>query len=880
MGPDSLFSDNLHQTKYRLQDETFEEFTSRIASNLCDNTAHHNDLFDLIGEQRFLPGGRVQSAVGSPHKVTAYNCLSGDTEILTREYGVVKIEEVSGKEVTLLDGNGNWVKCPIYCHGVQTTYALDFVGRYTRHTVRSTLDHGWVSPDKTHIIFTGSANKKKTERMVGHLFPARPSDKSDDYKNGVVHGLIYGDGSRADAGAHSIRVCSNHNDIEPYLKDYPKYYCPSSNGDPQYYISKSKSWCDMKSLPDVSKISDSYLLGFFRGWFAADGCVDKRGASNICGNTTEMDWLYKYLPIVGILVGGFAKLASTTNYGPRKKKSGNISLLKSYLTEDDFLIAKHRDRWVGSPHRYSENWRMTGSLYSEKEELVYCPTVPTTHTFVLHNGIHVKNCFVGSVIEDSMSGIIKELGNSAETLRRGGGCGWDFSTIRPSGSNISTLESAASGPVSFMEIWNSLCKTIMSQGLRRGAMMGVLRVDHPDILRFIKSKRDQNSLSNFNISVAITDKFMQALKSGKKYDLVFGGKTYGTMDASFVWDKLMQNTWDWAEPGVIFIDTINKMNPLRYCETIYATNPCAEQALPPNGACLLGSFNMVKYLYEKDGKHEFNKDKFVKDIPVAVAAMDNVIDNSIYPLQYQELESRKKRRMGLGVTGIANAIEAMGYKYGSPGYIEKQDDILSTLRNVSYESSIRLATEKTSFPLFHADGWLKSGFAKTLPDEIREDIRKFGLRNGLLLSIAPTGTISLCADNVSSGIEPPYMLTGTRKMNLPDGPVTVEVSDWAYKNLGIQCQTAEEISAEDHVNVLCAAQKFIDNAVSKTCNIGSHVNYDSFKDIYLMAYENGAKGCTTFRRDGLRNGILNPDVSTEEGSACHFDPATGEKTCS
>lgn len=494
-------------------------------------------------------------------------------------------------------------------------------------------------------------------------------------------------------------------------------------------------------------------------------------------------------------------------------------------------------------------------------------------------GVTAFNCFVGGPIEDSMNGIMDELKNSALTLRMGGGCGWDFSTIRPSGDKISTLAAEASGPVSMMGMWDAMCNTVMSKGLRRGAMMGVLRVDHPDIMTFIKAKTDQNTLTNFNISVAITDEFMSALFNGGKYPLKFNSKVYRNIDASMVWDAIMSNNWDWAEPGVIFIDTINNMNPLGYIEDITATNPCGEQPLPYNGACLLSSFNIVKYLL--DDKSDIDLELFKEDIKAAVRAIDNVIDDTKYPLPQQEIEAKLKRRMGIGVTGMANAVELMGHSYATDNYIKKQSEILEVLRDTAYMTSVELSIEKGSFPVLDRDAYLKTGFIKTLPEYIRESIRDHGIRNGLLLSIAPTGTISLCADNVSPGTEPPYMLTGTRMIRTEEGTKTVSINDWAYEFHKYKCKTAENISALDHVKVQTAAQYYIDSAVSKTCNVGSGVSFDEFKNIYTQAYLGGAKGCTTFNVNGKRYGILKSDEKViKEGAACFIDPETGIKECS
>jgi ribonucleoside-diphosphate reductase alpha chain len=518
------------------------------------------------------------------------------------------------------------------------------------------------------------------------------------------------------------------------------------------------------------------------------------------------------------------------------------------------------------------------------------------------------NCFVSDDIPDSYEGIMRVATECGATMRMGGGVGMNFGTIRPNGTVIKSSGSIASGPVSFMKIWDAVCATIQSQGLRRGAMMGVMPVDHPDILEFVRAKRNNGELTNFNVSVAITDAFMDAVKNDEMFQLQFDGKPYHydkngdaqwypKVRAQELWDEIMTNTWDWAEPGVLFMDHVNKMNPLNYCETITATNPCGEQPLPAHGACLLGSMNCTAYLsavsiYEevKPGfnNHSFDWDRFEQDIRAVVRATDNIIDSSNYPLKEQEREAKQKRRMGIGLTGLANTIELLGHKYASEDYINFQNKIFETLRDTAYETSVELSKEKGAFPLFDAEFWLDSGYAKTLPDHIREGIREHGLRNGLLLSIAPTGTISLCADNVSAGIEPTFSHEIMRDVMLQGGKRSVRLQDWALAKHGFHCTKADEVSVTDHVKVLCAAQHYIDSAVSKTCNVGDTVTYEEFKQVYMQAYDGGAKGCTTFRMSGKRAGIMRDmqkakeqlEQEIAEGAACYIDLETGQKSCS
>lgn len=498
------------------------------------------------------------------------------------------------------------------------------------------------------------------------------------------------------------------------------------------------------------------------------------------------------------------------------------------------------------------------------------------------------NCYVSGTIFDSSRGIMDKATEAFLTMRMGGGIGYDFSTLRPRGANIASQNAPASGAVSFMDIFDSVCGTVASAGNRRGAQMGVLRVDHPDIEEFIDAKNNSHRLTRFNMSIGITDEFMRAVVEDKPFVLKFKGRVYKKVSAVALWDKIMRSTWDWAEPGVLFIDRINEMNNLWYCEHIAATNPCGEQPLPPYGACLLGSFNIAAYIHTgNDNKLDVDINQLKKDIPHVVRAMDNIVDVATYPLPQQEKEAKDKRRMGLGVTGIANALEACGMPYGSEEYLEGHDVVMEAIRNECYRASVELAKEKGPFPLFEADKYCDSEFIKTLPKDIQDDIRQYGIRNSHLLSVAPTGTISLGADNVSSGIEPVFSHEYTRTVQTYEGPITEQVKDWAWNYHGVKGRTANELSVDDHLNVLIHAQKYVDSACSKTLNVGDDVTYEEFKETYIKAWEGGAKGCTTFRAAGKRYGILNevapPEKDEDEeivGEACFIDPVTGQPECS
>lgn len=501
------------------------------------------------------------------------------------------------------------------------------------------------------------------------------------------------------------------------------------------------------------------------------------------------------------------------------------------------------------------------------------------------------NCYVSDTIRDSLvdghGSIMQTAFDAAKTLSMGGGIGFDFSTLRPRNAVISGLGSTSSGAVSFMAIFNAVAKTIKSAGHRRAAMMGVLRVDHPDIEEFIRAKRNADYLSDFNISVGITDEFMHAVLSDSSFDLRHGGKVYKTIRAVDLWEQIMQSTWDWAEPGVLFLDTINRMNNLYYCEWLAASNPCGEQPLPPDGACNLGALNLVKYVYRTNEGWFFNWDKFRDDIHVAHRALDRVIDLAIYPHEAQKREAIAKRRVGLGILGLANALELMGLRYGSPEFCALTEKICKMLVHESYWSSVQLAIEKGPFPLFDREKYCKSAFIQTLDPLLQRAIWENGVRNSHNNTCAPTGTGALTADNVSSGCEPPFSLEYDRLIYKSTGEqVTERVTDWLWRVHGIRGKTSQEISVDEHLNVLVAVQKYMDSAVSKTCNCGSGVKYDEFKDVYVQAWKRGAKGCTTFRPDGKRMGILKDaeekleiNPPPEESGACKWDPVTGIRSC-
>jgi len=484
------------------------------------------------------------------------------------------------------------------------------------------------------------------------------------------------------------------------------------------------------------------------------------------------------------------------------------------------------------------------------------------------------NCFVMGGIPDSMDGIFSALKEAALTLQQGGGIGYDFSTLRPRGAHVAGVAADASGPVSFMEVWDAMCRTIMSAGSRRGAMMATLACDHPDIEEFIEAKRTKGRLSMFNLSVLATERFMTAVRNDGDWDLVFGGRRFRTLRARDLWDRMMRATYEYAEPGIIFIDRINHTNNLGYCETIHATNPCGEQPLPPYGACLLGSINLAKLVrngFEDDAHIDLGE--LSELTRTAVRFLDNVIDISRFPLPEQRAEAVAKRRIGLGVTGLADALIFCRVRYGSRESLALIEKWLSEIDHAAYIASVEIAAEKGPFPLFDREAFLSRPHIRALPAEIQDAIAAHGIRNGLLTSIAPTGTISLFAENVSSGIEPVFAYSYKRFVLQPDGTRREQiVEDYAYRAFRLRegetalpdyFVSAQSLAPDDHLAVQAAAQRFIDSSISKTINVPREISFEDFKDVYRKAYDLGCKGCTTYRPNEVTGAVLEPVVAED-----------------
>ena len=535
-------------------------------------------------------------------------------------------------------------------------------------------------------------------------------------------------------------------------------------------------------------------------------------------------------------------------------------------------------RALAKPEADPEAWEER--FYAALEDFKFLPAGRITAGAGTGRNVTLFNCFVMGTIPDSMGGIFDNLKEAALTMQQGGGIGYDFSTIRPRGADVKGVSADASGPLSFMDVWDAMCRTIMSAGSRRGAMMATMRCDHPDIEDFITATRDSARLRMFNMSVLITDDFMAAVKAGGSWDLTFEGKIYHTVEARDLWNRIMQATYDFAEPGVIFIDRINQMNNLGYCEEIAATNPCGEQPLPPYGACLLGSINLARLVqvpFEEGA--QIDEAGLAELVSIAVRMMDNTVDASRFPLEQQAREAAAKRRIGLGVTGLADALLMVGLRYGSDEAAAQTEAWLKAIARAAYLASVELAKEKGAFPLFDAEKYLESGAMQAMDADVRAAIAEHGIRNALLTSIAPTGTISLYAGNVSSGIEPVFAYAYSRKVLQKDGSRTEEevvdyaVALWREKfgdaPLPDHFVDAQTLAPAEHVKMQAAAQKWIDSSISKTINVPEDISFDAFKDVYMQAWDTGCKGCTTYRPNEVTGSVLS--VSEKSDAAPEAD---------
>jgi ribonucleotide reductase alpha subunit len=1088
-GTDQMIAE-VRRDKYMLPNEKTWEYTLlRFATGIYPDQVDadaHLELLQLLNQGIVSPAGRPLAGIGSGRNVTAVNCFSGHTSIATADIGAVRLCDVVGESLNLPTKAGNAVPALIRAFGLQWLRRITFapaidhpkgIRRSGRSNVRviheATKNHRWLL----------SKGGETTSLQVGDIVPSCayvPDCNTDAYRSGFRHGLIFGDGSLLDRhvrtgfGEYALRLCGEkkqklvsafdgliaYNDGHDTDHERARVGSPPScQGDVMVHF---YSCVLLKELP-ISGLPSDYYGGFIHGWFAADGHYSPRDNSFMLTsqNHEALDWLREHAALSNWVVSGdTTSTVMKTNYGERKAPLRFVRLRRPENT----------------------HWQVVDIEEDVRKDQVYCAVVPSVGAFTLSSGVYTGNCFVMNEIEDSMRsdkgfGIMDTLSRSAYTMQMGGGIGLCFSPLRPKGANVSRIDADASGPLSFMDMWDAMCRTIMSAGYRRGAMMATLHCDHPDIFDFVDAKTDGKRLRMFNLSVLITDEFMEAVRQDGEWKLghwkpphdndqgyrMRDGKPWyiwRTIKARDLWERIMRQTYVHAEPGVIFIDRVNRLSNLSYCETVTASNPCftgdtlvwtseghktfrdlasagkdvqvlsvnsegrfiyrtmrrprrtqrmatlvevmlmrpngkkrsvdsvirctpqhefymrdgrripaakltrgdriysvyraprgkgylglrnhlgammehhvpfenipglgididvhhidenkhnnclginhvvkcvrllnvtedvycgtvdetncffvalgendgvlvrncGEQFLPPNGDCNLGHINLAQCVKNPftDAAH-WDHLTISTAVRAMVRVLDRIIDLTAYPLPEQLDEALAKRRIGLGVTGLATALQSLKVRYGSDEAIAATRMVMHFIANIAYAESAMLAKDHGSFPAYDKEKFLASPFVSKLDSDVRALIAEYGIRNGMLLSIAPTGTTSIAqCDNGSAGIEPPFSHFYSRKVLQGDGSTykTFHVMDAGYRRfrrmfgedapLPDYMVTATELSPEEHVRMLAAAQEWVDNSISKTVNCPESMTFDAFKGVYDLAYDLGCKCCSTHRPD-------------------------------
>ena len=895
--------------KYAKNNETTQE---QIFLRVCNGVAKVEKTPELQKEwaEKFfnnmiagaVGAGRIMSAGGTDISATLINCFSGDTTVLTTD-GPFRLKDVVGQKKNVFTKEGVQ-EAEFQSFGQQEIYEVDFSNG---QTVRTTAGHDWFIVDDNNWAATkGSVmkalTKVKTTELLGKRVPMLPVTvrpaKDEQYEKGLVHGIVFGDGSKVkgvtSTNKHTLFLFNEKSEMDTYVSKYAQtrklnYHFDIPN---IYYYGINVDGKDLKELPNIENETLSYLYGFVCGVIATDGNVSSdRGMVSIFNKDPEvLKTIADILSKIGMSYTSSSLYRAKSPFDDSSKPCFVLRLRRGSLMNEDFVRTPQRFSFnQNDSDRKVTTMTVQAVRATGQTEEVFCAVEPVTRSFTIEGGILTGNCFtipVGDSIsgfdDDGRPGIYTALQQSAATMQKGGGVGYNFSFIRPKGSWVKSVRSYASGPCSYMDIFDASCKTIESAGSRRGAQMGVMNINHPDILEFVKAKRTPGRWNNFNVSVMVTDDFMRAKANGEKVQLIHkarpsdkqmeegayqrddGMYVYSTIDANELWDIIMKSNYDFAEPGVLFYDNINNDNNLRYVETIVATNPCAEQPLPDYGCCDLGPIILPKFVRDPfTEKASFDYEAFKDAVRTHVRFLDNVLDATVWPLIEEKQESDAKRRIGLGFTGLGNALAMLNQVYYAEDGVQTAKTISNVMRDTAYLESVNLAKEKGAFPVFDKDKYLEEGtFASRLPEEIKAEIREHGIRNSHLLSIAPTGTVSLAfADNASNGIEPPYSLAYTRKKRNGDGTHSFyNVVDHAFRVwLSIQqdqefatavenavCQyqdkfeykqntyiikdvlpkslvTAMEMTVDQHLIMMNTVQPFIDTAISKCVAKGTPI---------------------------------------------------------
>ena len=924
-------------------EQTAEDIFKRVAKGIAavEKDTHAQEYWEAAFLENMLNGGvgagRIMSAGGTGINATLINCFSGDTVALTDE-GPFTLKELSGSSRNVMTSEG-WKPAEFKSFGIQRIFEVLFSNG---QKIKTTAGHDWlVTGDSNWLSTLNNLTKVKTVDLLNRKVPVLKSFirpiKNEEYNKGIVHGIVYGDGSkivnRKDNAFYlhlfqqKMELCDYFSKYSQSIKDSNNYSCPS-----KYIYGIKIDETDLKKVPSINDKSLSYIYGFISGLIATDGnvCSNQGSVTIFQSNFEEIEEIALLISKIGMSVTSTSLYRKFSPFDGTIKPCYVIRIRRNSGDKEDFIRSDQLNSFNIKENNRVQTQNVILITDTGIDEEVFCAIEPVTRSFTIEGNILTGNCFVqpvGDAIsgfdKNGICGIYDALTNAAETMRRGGGVGFNFSRIRPKNAKVGNFGAMASGPCSYMNIFDQSCETIESAGARRGAQMGILNINHPDIEDFITAKRTPGRWKNFNVSVFVTDEFMVAKETGSLIDLVHEAEpgkdykeqgaylrsdgiwVYKTINARVLWDTIMKSNYDFAEPGILFQDTINNDNNLHYCEVIDATNPCAEQPLPPYGCCDLGPIILTKFVKNPFTPNAyFDYEAFKEVINVQVRFLDNVLDATLWPLKEQQIESSNKRRIGVGYTGLANALAMLNVGYNEPEGLDTAAKITLFMRDNAYLTSIELAKERGSFPLLNIFEYLKEGtFASRLPDFIKAGIRQHGIRNSHLLSIAPVGTVSLAfADNASNGIEPPFSLAYTRKKRLADGtwkeyPVidhslrvylsTLEEKKFADSLLEAICKyqtkfifndaeilvkdclpksiiTAMDMLPLEHLKMLKVVQPCIDTSISKTVNVPADCTFEDFKEIYQQAFVSGLKGVSTYRPNAILGSVLSVGVEVKE----------------
>ncbi len=805
-------------------------------------------FYEVLSDFQFVPGGRILAGAGSGHQVTFYNCLSSDTLVHTKQ-GLVPIGTLQGEHEVLSEG-GVYRKAFFKSYGRQQLWKVTLANEAV---IYATADHQWVVNKEK-----GGTERILTRNLAHHRIPINPRPTPEynaDFSEGVRHGIVYGDGSVQYGKAH---VCL-FGEKEELASWFDSYRHKESGGTvaTKEHLRIQALPAEWKEIPDRTA-SASYWRGFVAGLIATDGHVDDRGSVAIYNRDREaLSQIVEGMAIAGFVSSGIIMTRETSPYDGQEKPIYRLQLSKATINHNDILRPQHLQNFSQSPHARKGSISVVSVEETDRYEEVFCCVEPQTHTITVSHGYLTGQCYVIPSPEDSRQGILDNLKVMTEIMARGGGVGINLSTLRPRGSYIKTVNGTASGPCSWAQLYSVATGDVIQQGgSRRGALMIMLDDSHPDVEEFITVKRTAGKIEHANLSVAISDKFMTAVKEDANWDLMWQGEVKKTIRARQLWDLICTSAWESAEPGMVFMDRCNNEANTWYYETIRCVNPCGEQPLPPWGVCNLGALNLSAFV--QDG--QMNWQRLAEMSKVAMRFLDNVINANEYFIKENEEAQMGTRRTGLGTMGLADALIKMKVAYGSDESIPVIERIYATIRDAAYEASSDNAAEKGAFPMFDRDKYMQGRFIKRLPKQVQDKIKKQGIRNAVLLTQAPTGTTSLLA-GVSSGIEPVYDFAMIRRDRTGEHIMYHPLLQaWRDKHPNETAEpnyfvSSKDLTPEEHVRVQAMVQQYTDSSISKTVNAPNEHTVEQVQKLYRLAYEMGCKGITYYR-DGSRDAVL------------------------